>query len=241
MQDTPEIQKSEDDSTDDTEEIPTRKEGQEFEGLFVEEKERAFWDTIDVRSAFDPLSDEEKALLEERLPARVAQFLIRRADGAVKLRESLNDKNSFFGKILKDMPPDRDERTDWENEIDEEFKDYVYESAAGPPTFRRRGSSLFGGGDGLPDVEDTSNAQGVIDVGEGEPPKKLVSLFVGEVGGLNEQASRLGYSIIALLIAWLVIKIIVAAISFFVSFTFSFVAIFALSAGIFMVFFFLRF
>lgn len=203
--------------------------------LFTDEEDVAFWNSIDVAKAFGPITDAEKAALREKLPRRVAEFLIRRADAAIAQRTAQPSDATFIGRMLNDLPPDV---TDWERPENAEFRDYVYETATGPPAFRRRGSSLFGGGDGLADVEDRSNV-----VGEnGERKGNMVySLFVGNVGSVDEQASRVGYSLLVVAAAYILFKLIMAVVSFFVSFTFSFLAIFALSAGIFVVFFLLRF
>lgn len=203
-----------------------------YEDIFVNEDERSFWQDLDVKTALQPITEEEKEKLREKLPLRVANFLIRRAEGVEKLREQGADE-SFFGKLLQDLPPDLPE------DDDDEYSDYVFETVAGPPAFRRRGTSILGGGDGLPDVEDNSMDADTIDVGKG-PPKNVMSMFVGRVGSIDEQASMVGYGLLALFALLLLVKIFFAFISFFVSFTFSFFAIFALSAGIFMVFFLFR-
>lgn len=190
-----------------------------------------------MNAAFGPITDEEKARLREKLPRRLAEFLIRRADEAVRQRDAIHTDKTFFGRLLKDLPPDV---VDWEAEENEEYKDYVYETTLGPPSFRRRGSSLFGGGDGLPDVEDVSGKTELVDANE-VPRKGVWSLFVGNVNSVDEQASKLGYSLMVLVAAFVLFRVAVALVSFFVSFTFSFFAIFALSAGIFVVFLLLRF
>lgn len=205
--------------------------------LFVNEEQVAFWNSLDTKSAFGPLTEEEKARLREKLPRRLAEFLIRRADDAVEQRDAIHTDKTFFGRLFKDMPPDV---PDQDSEDNEEFKDYVYESTLGPPSYRRRGSSLFGGGDGLPDVEDVSGKTEIVE-GKKVARKNIWSLFVGNVNSVDEQASKVGYSLLVLVAAFVLFRVLVAFVSFFVSFTFSFFAIFALSAGIFVVFFLLRF
>lgn len=207
--------------------------------LFVDDDRRAFWNDIDVSKTFGPITEEEKAVLREKLPEKVARFLIRRSEDAVNTREGIRSDGSFLGSFLKDLPSDV---TDWEDEEEAEYKGYVYETTTGPPSYRRKGSSLFGGGDGLPDVDDISNAyQHDIDGGdEGQVTTKM-NLFVGNPHSIDERASQVGYTLLVLLGGLIIFKVLIAFISFFVSFTFSFVAIFALSAGIFVVFFLLRF
>lgn len=226
--------------------------------LFVDEKVgQRSWrslNEVDVTATFAPLRDDEAAALRRALPAPIANFFLARADDAVRLRGPADPSdNSVVGRLLNDLPPDV---PDWEAAVNAEYADYTYVTATGPPSFRRKGSALFGGGDGLPDPgpdglvgvpydESEDVRQGVEPlVKEGDPPNKQareLSLFVGQVDSVDEQASRTGYSILAVLGLLVLIKIILAFVSFFVSFTFSFLAIFALSAGIFVVFFLLRF
>lgn len=215
-------------------------DSEERPNLFVDEEARAFWDDLDVAKTFGAITEEEKAALREKLPPRVAQFLIRRAEDAVDQRDGRRSEETLIGRLLKDVPSDV---IDWEDEENREYKDYLYDTRAGPPSFRRKGSSLFGGGDGLPDVEDVSNVykHSIDGEDEEEPPKSVMSLFVGNPNSIDERASQVGYSFLVLFGALILFKVLISLISFFVSFTFSFVAIFALSAGIFVVFFFLRF
>lgn len=208
-----------------------------YKDLFVDEDQVAFWNSLDMKGAFGPITEEEKARLREKLPRRLAEFLIRRADAAVRQRDAIHTDKTFFGRLLKDLPPDV---VDWEAEENEEYKDFVYETTLGPPSYRRRGSSLFGGGDGLPDVEDVSGKTELVD-GNEVPRKGVWSLFVGNANSVDEQASKLGYSLLVLLAAFILFRVLVTLVSFFVSFTFSFFAIFALSAGIFVIFVLLRF
>lgn len=201
-----------------------------------------FWERFQEQTTLTPLTEEEKQILREKLPGPMASFLIRRADDAAELRDAPSEKSEFLRKAFKDIPPDV---IDWEVEWEAggEYSDYLYETATEPPQFRRKGTKLFGGGDGLPDeLPDAPKKDGDDDGDElGRPTRKLMSLFVGNVGGIDEQAASLGYIFAGLFGVWILFKIVAAIVSFFVSFTFSFFAIFALSAGIFMVFFFLRF
>lgn len=187
-------------------------EGVYNDGMFVDEEARRFWEEGGWSDATAPLTEGEKRVLKERLPGPVAGFLIRRAEGGGERQGAL------WERVAKDLPPDVVVVED------EEYEGYVYDSVGGVPAFRRQGSSLFGGGDGV--REETERGQ---------------SLFLGNVGSVDEQASQVGYSALALIVAWIVLKLLFTFIQFFVSFTFSFFAIFALSAGIFVVFFFFRF
>lgn len=209
-----------------------------FENLFSE-SESSLWDNLEVSRALEPLTEEEKQKLRSRLPTKLANFLIRRADAAVRLRDTKGGDDSFLGQFLSDLPPDV---PDWDNPANAEYRDYVYETTTGPPSFRRQGSSIFGGGDGAPDLKDMPNSEGFVDVTNGVTfPKQVVSLFVGNVDSIDEQAAKVGYTLLALFLVLIVAKIIFALISFFVSFTFSFFSIFALSAGIFVVFYLFKF
>lgn len=193
---------------------------------------------MDVTTALEPLSELEKSRLREKLPLKIANFLIRRADDAVRLRETRGDTDTtFLSRLLRDLPSDV---VDWENAENKEYRSYVYETSLGAPSFRRRGSSLFGGGDGLPDLTPPGEATMAGKEGGGEDVRRY-SLFVGNVGGIDEQASKAGYSVLALLAIVIIAKLMFGLVSFFVSFTFSFFAIFALSAAIFMVFFLFKF
>lgn len=219
----------------------------ESKSPFVDEDDTqrgSFWERFKEQTTLTPLTEEEKQILREKLPGSVASFLIRRADDVAELRDAPSEKSEFLRKAFKDIPPDV---IDWEAEWEAggEYSDYLYETVTGPPQFRRKGTRLFGGGDGLPDeLPDAPKNEEDGDEDEDDlerPTRKLMSLFVGNVGGIDEQAASLGYIFAGLFGVWILFKIVAAIVSFFVSFTFSFFAIFALSAGIFMVFFFLRF
>lgn len=202
------------------------------QNLFVNgDEQRRFINSLDINTAFNPLTPEEKQKLREKLPKQVAEFLIRRADAAVEQRDLFKKGKGkgIWGTLLEDLEP---EVIDWESQSNDEFSDYVYDSVAQKPGFVRRGSRLFGGGDGVVQVSKEDTEEGT---------KGTWSLFVGNPSGINEQASKVGYGVLALLVALLLFKVVIALVSFFVSFTFSFFAIFALSAGIFVVFFLLRF
>lgn len=68
-----------------------------------------------------------------------------------------------------------------------------------------------------------------------------VALFAGSPSDPKEQGQSIWYGVLALALALVALKVILAFVQFFVSFTFSFLAIFALSAGIFVFFFIARF
>lgn len=228
--------------------------------LFADDSLEQLWDSTDAESIFSPLRDEEEAILREKLPRRLAEFFIDRAGDAARLRTPRTPSDtSFVGRLLSDMPP---ETPDWEDAVNDEYRDYVYVTTTGPPTgsYRwRKGSALFGGNDGLPDPDPATGMIGTAFVGPDgqqvirpvtDPAKqranqstepRLVSLFVGQVNSIDEQAARLGYGALAILAVWFILKLVFAVISFFLSFTFSFFAIFALSAGLFVLFFFIRF
>lgn len=228
--------------------------------LFADDAMEQLWDSTDTDSIFSPLRDEEEAILREKLPRRLAEFFIDRAGDAARLRTPRTPSDtSFVGRLLSDMPP---ETPDWEDAVNDEYRDYVYVTTTEPPTgsYRwRRGSALFGGNDGLPDLDPATGMIGSAFVGPDgqqvirpvtDPAKqpvdrstepRLVSLFVGQVNSIDEQAARLGYGALAILAVWFILKLVFAVISFFLSFTFSFFAIFALSAGLFVLFFFIRF
>ncbi|CAN8071607.1 unnamed protein product [Agarophyton chilense] len=211
---------------------------EQYRALF-EEDGNQLWDTTDVAKALQPLTEQEKHRLRTKLPTKLANFIIRRADAAVRLRNTKPGDSSIVGKLLTDLPPDR---VAWDDPENAEFRDYVYETITGPPSFRRPGSSLFNGGDGLPDMDDLPDAGELIDHATGRPvTKKLMSMFVGNVNSVDEQAAKVGYTLLALFVLLIGAKIVFALVSFFLSFTFSFLAIFALSAGIFVVFYLFRF
>ena len=67
------------------------------------------------------------------------------------------------------------------------------------------------------------------------------SLFVREESEAEKEAKQAGYGVLAVLGLIVLVKVAASLVGFFVSFTFSFLAIFALSAGIFMVFVLFRF
>lgn len=221
--------------------------------LFVDERTNSFWKSVDTDDSFAPIRPEEEAVLRERIPKRFANFLLARADDAVRLRSPRSRAdNSFIGQLLNELPPDT---PDWDSPVNAEYRDYVYVTTTGPPSFRRKGSSLFGGGDGLPDLDDQGlvgdpyvDHQGDPVIRPAQPPgaspashPRLMSLFVGQVDSIDEQAGRTGYALLAVFALWISLKLFFGIISFFLSFTFSFFAIFALSAGIFVLFFFLKF
>lgn len=223
--------------------------------LFVEDYNQNMWNSADVSKVFSPLQPDEEELLREKLPRRIAEFLIDRAGDATRLRQPRQaSDNSFMGRMLSNLPPDT---PDWDDPVNEEYRDYVYVTTVGPPSFRRQNSSVLGGGDGLPEPDEDGLIGRPYTTTDGEPvirpvdspdrldrrwsQPRLVSLFVGEVNSIDEQASRLVYSILGILSFAFVLKLIFAVISFFLSFTFSFFAIFALSAGLFVLFFLFRF
>lgn len=67
------------------------------------------------------------------------------------------------------------------------------------------------------------------------------SLFVEEGSQAEIEARQVGYGALAIFTLFVLFKTAASLVGFFVNFTFSFLAIFALSAGIFMVFIFFRF
>lgn len=211
----------------------------EYQSVFSKDG-TSLWDTFDISKTLQPLTEQEKSTLRAKLPKAVANFVIRRADAAARLREIKGGDDSVIGQFFSDLPPDV---PDWDNPINAEYRDYVYETTSAPPSFQRKGSSLFGGaGDGVSVIDDGSYPNDVISASDGtNHSKRIVSLFVGQVDSIDEQASKVGYGLLALFILLIGAKGIFALISFFVSFTFSFLAIFALSAGIFMVFYLFRF
>lgn len=234
---------------------PRRAPSESIPPLFVEDYSQNMWQSADVSKAFSPLQSDEEELLREKLPRRVAEFLIDRADDAARLRQPRQTSDSsVLGRMLSNLPPDT---PDWDDPVNTEYSDYVYVTTTGPPSFRRKGSSVFGGGDGLPDPDEDGLIGKPYVNTEGEPvirppdrpdrldrrwsQPRLVSLFVGEVDSIDEQASRLMMSIFGILAFSFLLKLIFAVISFFLSFTFSFFAIFALSAGLFVLFFLFRF
>lgn len=228
--------------------------------LFADDAMEQLWDATDADSIFSPLREQEEAILREKLPRRLAEFFIDRAGDAARLRQPRTQSDTtFVGRLLSDMPP---ETPDWEDPVNDEYRDYVYVTTTEPPSgsYRwRRGSALFGGNDGLPDPDPVTGMIGSPFVGpdgqevirpvtdpnrqgvDRSTDPRLVSLFVGQVNSIDEQASRLGYGALAILAVWFILKLVFAVISFFLSFTFSFFAIFALSAGLFVLFFFIRF
>lgn len=237
---------------DDEEPRPRREPPRREPPLFVDDYNQAFWDSADVSSAFAPLRPEEEAVLRARLPRRLAEFLIDRAGDAARLRQPRQASDrSFVGQMLSNLPPDT---PDWEDPVNAEYRDYVYVTTVGPPSFRRKGSSVLGGSDGLPDPDENGLIGRPYVSADGQPvirppdrpnriwsQPRLVSLFVGEVDSIDEQASNVFNGILAIIAFSFFLKVVFGVISFFLSFTFSFFAIFALSAGLFVLFFFLRF
>lgn len=233
---------------DDLSQIPSPPE--EDPPVFVQIPQSKWFQPPDIDQTFAPITDEEADLLREKIPKPLANFFLRRAEDAVKLRSRRdpNDK-SFIGRLLNDLPPNT---LDLDAPENEELRDYVFVTTVGPPDFRRTGSRLFGGADGLPDldddglvgkpyVDDNTKEPFIRPVNRYGPQPRLVSLFIGNVGSIDEQSSRVGNGILALITLYILIKVASAAISFFFSFSFSFFAIFALSSGLFVVFVLLRF
>lgn len=67
------------------------------------------------------------------------------------------------------------------------------------------------------------------------------NLFLSRESEADLEAKRVGYGALAVILLLIIGKFLSALVSFFISFTFSFLAIFALSAGIFIVFVLVRF
>lgn len=218
--------------------------------VFVELPESKWFRPADLDQTFAPITAEEADLLRKKIPKPLANFFLQRAEDAIKLRSRRDPTDkSFIGRLLNDLPPST---PDWDAPENEELRDYVFVTTIGPPDFRRTGSHLFGGTDGLPQPDvDGLVGKPYVDEGTGEPfirpadrcglQPRLVSLFVGNVGSVDEQSSRIGSGLLAVFTLFVLFKIISGTISFFFSFSFSFFAIFALSSGLFVVFVLLRF
>lgn len=234
-----------DDQTDD---LPMPPE--EDPPLFVHPPQATWFRPADLDETFAPITDEEAALLREKIPRRLANFFLQRADDAVRLRSRRDPADkSFIGRLLNDLPPSAADRPAADSA---ELRDYVFVTTVGPPDFRRTGSRLFGGADGFPESDDYGLVgRPYVDELTGEPivrpalenaiQPRLVSLFVGNIASVDEQASRIGNGILAIFTLYVLIKVASAAIAFFFNFSFSFFAIFALSSGLFVVFVLLRF
>lgn len=250
-----------DDGNDDDEEEPP---------LFApESRAEAFWASAAESVSLErPLTEEERERLMEKLPASIAKFLIRRADEAVVMsKDGEDDSDDVFSKRrerliararawLGNSPMD---------EPDEElYKDFMYETVDRDqtPLWAQREVAKNGppGGDDLVESDGADeNSQENSSVGRSASQNfdsddqmnisgnaaaiatKMVSMFRGSPSDPKEQAQLLIYAISGLIVLVICLKIALAFVQFFVSFTFSFLAIFALSAGIFVFFYVLRF
>jgi hypothetical protein len=209
----------------------------------------AFWAAAaDAVPLSAPLTPDERDALTAQLPGPVARFLIRRADEALqpdddsgglgagggagsgadmarKTRSRLSARaREWLGPQV--LGPDRED--------DDFYSEYVFETvdqdADRVSYWRQSGDGE--GEDGMEGYEPGPTAA---------VPTKTVSIFTGSPHDQSEQAQQVGYALLGLGLLIVAFKIILAFVQFFVSFTFSFFAIFALSAGIFVFFFILRF
>jgi hypothetical protein len=215
----------------------------------------AFWAEVTDNGALDrPLTQSEQDELLERFPGPIARFLIRRANQVLKSDEDVRRRRSERGTLGSIMnanePPEPEEvGEDW-------YQDYVFETLdersdpRAASRFRNRASNTVDTAGNSAEDERFADplAEEETDVmmdSNGTAVKvrktKVVSLFAGSPEDASEQAQLVGYAIAGLLLLILALKLIFAFLQFFVSFTFSFVAIFALSAGIFVFFVLLRF
>lgn len=148
---------------------------------------------------------------EEKLRSRVPRPV---ADFLLRrARASGPRADSVLGKLLDDtVPPDDDD----------DYSDYVYDAVPISPGLRNANDE---DDDDLPDCMKTS-------------PR---SLFIEPPTPQDSDARKVGYGFVALLALFVILRLAAAVVAFFVKFTFSFAAIFALSAGIFVVIVLFRF
>lgn len=209
--------------------------------LFVDTSGPLDLDSVSLRA---PLTPEERAAVLRTLPRPVARFLIRRADEALSGEDSAEtggngDRAAQLRKLRArrwlragDATGAKGEEGKDGDAVDEDdwYREYVRDGMD-DGVMDEFGRAVEG-----PVFAPTPRVEGVERPLEGE-----VAVFAGGPTDAPEQAQTLAYGAISFVVAAIAFKILFAFLQFFVSFTFSFFAIFALSAGIFVFFFLLKF
>lgn len=244
-------------------EEPTANDAREFPQKTASEE--AWAKIVDTVSISEPLSDDEREKLMTKLPDPIARFLIRRAEyglsGDLKTKTTEEERGTLTS-FMRENPPLRVDETR-ENNI----KDIMFDKPA--PAFEdlyfnRRTSDrpsrkfedakeeeeylreLYWNYDDYV-TKSKKRKKATFSPLESEAfsdaiaPQSEPSPFVGSPSDPGEQAQQLAYGFLVLVLALIALKVVLAFVQFFVSFSFSFFAIFALSAGIFVFFFILRF
>lgn len=230
-----------------------------------ESRAQALWASVAERVSLDrPFSAEEQERLMQKLPAPIAKFLIRRAEEAVMPTDDGSDnRDEIFSRRrerliarakawLGHFPMDEPDES--------AFDEYMYETVdmdKTPVWSHQDGSSDNStrerddrnGGD--PDADKSvgrrassnseSGNQADSSGGVASVATRMVSIFRGSPTSAKEQSQLLAAAIVGLAVLAICLKIALAFAQFFLSFTFSFLAIFALSAGIFVFFYIIRF
>lgn len=178
-----------------------------------------------------PLTPDERAAVLRALPRPIARFLIRRADEAYSPPPSVSPSGDAAAARAR-------RASSWlgKGGVDEDawYRDYIRDDYGkidefGRPVEREKREER--------EVEEVYAEKPRLDgLREGE-----VALFAGAPGDGTDTREQVGYGVAGVLVALIALKVILAFVQFFVSFTFSFLAIFALSAGVFVFFFLLRF
>lgn len=175
-----------------------------------------------------PLTPDERAAVLRALPRPIARFLIRRADEAYSPPPSASPSGDAAAARAR-------RASSWlgKGGVDEDawYRDYIRDDYGKIDQFGRPVETEER------EVEDVYAERPRLDgLREGE-----VALFAGAPGDGTDTREQVGYGVAGVLVALIALKVILAFVQFFVSFTFSFLAIFALSAGVFVFFFLLRF
>lgn len=219
----------------------SRDERRDEPALFVDTSGPFDLDSVSLR---EPLTPDERAAVLRSLPRPIARFLIRRADEALsgdevggaigdsgraaqlrrqRARQWLRAKKGAGGVDGEGKEEGAMDEDDW-------YREYVRDEID----------------DGTMDEYGRAVDQSVyaptprVD-GADRPLEGEVAVFAGGPADAPEQAQTLAYGVLSFIVAAIAFKILFAFLQFFVSFTFSFFAIFALSAGIFVFFFLLKF
>lgn len=196
-----------------------RRRAEMEEGTFVEDKDE-FWNDIDIMEK--PLTQKEKDALMKKLPAPIARFIVKRAQGTEKesrkgFLEAFDDINPVYDDESYSYEPNWDKRLRPNSQIDDAE---VWDPDKGLNTA---------------DLQEDEN-------GKIKPRKKTrLGLFMGKMDENKRKAEDVGLAVIGLVFLIIGGKLFFSLVSFFLRFSFSFLAIFALSAGIFFVFYLLNF
>jgi hypothetical protein len=208
-----------------------------------------FWAAVTENGTLDrPLTESEEEEVLKRFPGPIARFLIRRANQVLTNEEEIKKRRGsrgVIGPLMNERGSQEPEQVgeDW-------YKDYVFETLddRSNPFDRQyqnrtresdEETEATGGGVASSDGDGDSNVNNDGTIAPGKT--RILSMFTGSPDDAGEQAQLVGYALAGLFLMILAFKLLLAFVQFFVSFTFSFFAIFALSAGIFVFFYLLRF